>query len=263
MPQTTIQKLGAIRQGSGKLEIGDSFSALTDVGAIRDLKFAHKVENYQIPFDNVAKIEGFKSGQKGSFEFLLMEVDLTTLSVIDDGLSILTNIAGTPVAGATQSLTSGEWSAEKFIAFANQNGDKSKPSVNSVTGSVDGALTEGDDFIITESAEGSGIWGLVFRDPADATNLTTISQDITIDYDYTPNQSKKLTFNDIGLKTTKVARLTNTDSSGKTVIIELDKITNIKPLSLPFPSDDDDDAMAVEVELEGTVLSIADEQSTT
>jgi len=257
MPQTTIQKSEAIKFGSTLLEVGDSFSALTNLGAIRDMVFNSKVENIEINFDNTASIKRFKDGQKASFTCLLAEVDMTTFSIIDAGLVVQTTVAGSLVSGATQVVASGAWGYDNPIVVANQNGDGSLLTINSVTGATDGALVEGTDYFVGQDALGRTVVTII-----DSATVTTPSQNMTIDYDYTPNASKKLTFNDFGSKTLKVARITNTDENGDQFIIDLTSVTNITPISMPFLADDADDVMTVEVELEGLVSSITDEQST-
>ena len=120
----------------------------------------------------------------------------------------LETVAGTPVSGATQVITSGNWEFDKGILFAGQNDDGTVPTVNSVTGSTDGAGAA-DDYT---TVKGPGGWYLV---PLDGTNFTTESQSLTIDYDYTPSASKKLTGGTSSIELTKFwARLRHyTDDS--------------------------------------------------
>lgn len=259
MAQTTIQKQASIRFGSAKLEVGDDFLSLVNLGAIRGLSFNHKVETQTIPFDNTEEIKQFKNGQRASLTFQLAEFDLTTFGILDDGLVINSTIAGTLVSGATQTVTSGSWLEKNFIEIENQNGDGSAITVNSVTGATDGALVADDDYEVVKN--GQGKYGIVLNLAGAA--LTTEAQNLTINYDYTPNASKKVTFNDFGTKTEKVARITNTNSSGDTFIMELTAVTNITPTVLPFVADDADDVAVVEIELDGYVSQILDSQSTT
>jgi hypothetical protein len=66
------------------------------------------------------------------------------------GLASFGNEDGSPVSGADKTILQGDWSDKKFYPFArdHQNGNGNAPTVNSVTASVDGALVEGDDFLI-------------------------------------------------------------------------------------------------------------------
>jgi hypothetical protein len=134
-----------------------------------------------------------------------------------------TNVAGTPVAGASQTLTSGAWDVNQHNAFENQNGDGSAVTVNSVTGGTDGLLTVNDDYDVVQLP--SGAYGVVLQDLASATNLTTISQDIVINYDYTPNASEQIEF-DVSFSESPnlLVRITVTEG-GKTRRILMDSAT--------------------------------------
>jgi len=103
------------------------------------------------------------------------------------------DVAGTLVSGATQVLASGSWAVNTYIAIAHQNGNGGAITINSVTGATDGALTANDDYDIVKLP--SGEYGIVFQDIASAANLTTVSQNVTINYDYTPNASESLVLN--------------------------------------------------------------------
>jgi len=184
---------------------------------------------------------------------------MTVLEQLEQGLLNLALTAAAPIAGATQVHLSGAWDQLDFLLVENQNGDGSVLTINSVTGSVDGALTVNDDFEIVQ--DGQGRTGIVLN--LAGTLLTTIVQDITVDYDYTPNASKDLTFNDFGQKTEYVARITNTNNVGNTLRIDLSGVTNLNPLTFPLRADDGDDVSTIELELDGTVDIIVDEQSTT
>lgn len=128
------------------------------------------------------------------------------------------NVAGTPVAGATQVLTNGSWNVNIFYEIENQNGDGSIITVNSVTGSVDGALTVNDDFDLIQDPT-TGKYGIALQDIAAATNLTTIAQDITIDYDYTPNASENLELDIVFTESPRVVvKVTATDSGNDRII---------------------------------------------
>ena len=256
MPQTSIQKQGSIRFGSTKLEVGPDSGSLVNLGALRGMSFNQKVENVVIDFDNTESIKKFKKGLTASFTFQLAEMDLTTYSILDDGLVVLTNTPGSLVAGEEQVLASGGWAYNSPVIIENQNGDGSVIDVNSVTGSVDGALVANTDYFIGFDGQGNCVVSLI-----NSVTITTLVQTITIDYDYTPNASKKVTFNDFGTKVGKVARITNTDENGKRLMVNMTNVTNITPTVMPFLADNADDVMTVEIELEGTIGDIIDEQS--
>ena len=96
------------------------------------------------------------------------------------------NVAGTPVAWALQNVASGSWNYNNFIKIANQNGNGSAITVNTVTGSVDGALVAGTDYFVGQNEAGE--YGIFVIDSA---TVTTEVQDIDLDYDYTPNAAEQ------------------------------------------------------------------------
>lgn len=259
MAQTSIQKTNAIRYGSGILSMGASTASLTNLGAIRDLVFRLDKEDIEIDFDNTDPIQKFRFGDRVTVTCLLAELDGDSLALLDAGWITVGTTAGTPVAGATQTLSSGSWNYNNFYKITNQNGDGSAVTINSVTGGTDGALSDGDGFHFGQDENGN--YGIYMGDVA--SELTTESQDIVIDYDYTPNASKDLTFTSFGTKTTKYVRIVNTNAAGNTFQIDMEECTNMKPLELSFPGDEGEDVMMYEIEIKGKITSITDSQSTT
>lgn len=179
------------------------------------------VRNLTAIFDTAANLVDIKADDTGTvfkgykpearIEGSFLEVaNRDLMKILLGGTS--SDVAGSLVSGATQVLTSGEWAVNTYYAITNQNGDGSAITINSVTGATDGALTANDDYDIVKLA--SGEYGIVLQDVASATNLTTVSQNVTIDYDYTPNASEKLV---LGVEFTEaqslVVRITATSAS--------------------------------------------------
>lgn len=258
MSQTTIQNTAAIRKGSVRVQVGASFGALTDIGALRNPVLTSLAENQAITFDNVDDLKKFVNGQKFQVTFDLCEVNLSNLAVLDAGLVTLTTVAGTIVNNATQTVASGAWAYNKFIKITNQNGDGSAITVDSVTGGTDGALTANTDYYVGRN--NAGEYGIFI---IDSSAVTTLSQAIVIQYDYTPNASKKLTFADSGTKTLKCMRLINTDENNKTFKIDIQDGTNFTPFSIDFAGDDEEDVAILPIDFQGTIVEIVDEQQTT
>lgn len=252
MSQTNLQKSDALRYGSVTLSVGDDFSSLINIGAIRNMSFEHKAENIEVAFDNVPSIKKFKNGRKASFVFDLAEIDITTFAKTDAGLVVQTDITGSAVNITDESLT---LDGVEGKAFANKNGDGSLPSSIVVTDSGGSALAENTDYTIQLGADG---FARIAR--IDGGGIAD-GEEVLIDYTYTPNASKKMTFNTGGTKTYKVARIVNINNDGKEFRIDLENVTNIKPLTTPFQADDSDDIMTCSMELEGSVKEVVDEQS--
>lgn len=121
---------------------------------------------------------------EGSF---LENADRDIMKILMGGS--ISDVAGTLVAGATQTLTNGAWVADQFYAITGKNGNGNAPTINSVTGGTDGALTAEVDYAIVKDTH--GVWGITIFGTA-STNLTTLAQNIVIDYDYTPNASEDI-----------------------------------------------------------------------
>ena len=256
MAQTDIQKLNSIRFGSAKIEIGDSWGALTDIGAIRNLSLNSLAETAEILFDNTDSIKKGKNGKKFNATFDIAESDLDTIKEMNDGLFSVANTAGTLVSGASQVVAADSYAFNQFIKIENQNGDGGAITVNSVTAGTDGLLVADTDYYVGQNANGEyGIFIL------DSVTVTTVSQTQTIDYDYTPNASKTLTAVDSALKVEKVVRITNANSAGASYTVRLEQCSNVAQLSFPYPSGNDDEVQTVSVELEGVLVDIVDEQS--
>lgn len=252
MSQTNLQKSEALRYGSVTLSIGDDFSSLVNIGAIRNMSFEHKAENIEVAFDNVPSIKKFKNGRKASFVFDLAEIDITTFATTDAGLVIKTDIAGTPVNITNEAIT---LDGVLGKAFAHKNGNGTLPSSVVVTDSGATPYAENTDYTIQLGADG---FARIARIEGGG---ITDGEEVLVDYTYTPNVSKKMTFNTGGTKTYKVARIVNINNDGKEFRIDLENVTNIKPLTTPFQADDSDDIMVCSMELEGSVKEIVDEQS--
>jgi len=254
--QTTIQNPDAIRKGSVRVLVGNDFNTLVDVGALRNPIFKSLAENQAIKFDNVDDLNKFVLGKKVQVTFDLAEINFDNMAVLDGGILNLTTTPATPVAGASQLVVAGEWGYNTFIKIAHQNGDKTPLTINSVTAATNGALVSETDYFkgFNEAGE-SGIY------IKDSVTVTTLNQNITINYDYTPNESKKLTFNDSGTKTLKVMRLINVDENGKEFRIDIEDGTNFAPISVDFAGDAQDDVAILPVDFQGNIKEWVDEQN--
>lgn len=255
--QTTIQVTEAIRKGSVRVLVGDDFGSLVDIGALRDPILNSLAENQEIEFDNVDSLKKFVKGKKVQVTFNLAEINLTNIAQLDSGLVSLTTVAGSLVSGATQLVVSGGWNFNQFIKIENQNGDGSAITVNSVTGATDGALVEDTDYYVTQNENGE--YGIMIIDSVD---VTTEGQNVTIDYDYTPSASKKLTFNESGNKTLKAMRLINIDENDKEFRIDIENGTNFAPISIDFAGDIEDNVAILPVDFQGDLVEWVDEQQT-
>lgn len=259
MRQTTIQVPDAIRKGSVRVLVGDDFESLVDIGALRNPVINFLAEPQRVEFDNADGLDYFVKGDRIQVTFDLAEINFDTIAVLDAGHIVLTTTADTPVSNATQLVVSGQWSFETFIQITNQNGDGTPVNVDSVTGGTDGALVEDTDFHVVQV---NGKTGIIVHDTGSA-GVTTEAQNLTIQYDYTPNESKKITANASGKKTLKAMRIVNEDNDGKLLYVDIDNGTNKAPLSLDFAGDEEEDVAIMAVDFQGEFVQYVDEQQTT
>jgi len=255
MSQTSIQNQTAIRKGAVKVEVGDNFSSLVDIGALRNPVINSIAENQAITFDNVDELKKFVNGKKVEMTFDLCEINLTNLAKLDAGLVNLTTVAGTPVAITGEALGTG-WTQGQPIKLANKNGDNTV--VTSIVIDAGGSpLTLNTDYRVYVGDGINGTLGYTYIVP-----ITSQSGVLDADYNYTPNASKKLTFNDSGTKTTKVMRITNTDENGKSFKIDIENATNFAPISIDFAGDDEEDVAVLPITFQGDIVEIEDQQQT-
>ena len=254
--QTTIQNAEAIRKGSVRVLVGDDFNSLVDIGALRNPVFNALAENQSIEFDNTDPLRKFVRGTRVQVTFDLAEVNFDNIKVLDDGIINLTTVAGAIVNNATQLVVAGGWSYEQFIEIEHQNGDGSALNVDSVTGATDGALLVDVDYHVIEV---NGKYGIVLHDTG--SGISTLNQNLTVQYDYTPNASKKITFNESGTKVLKCMRLVNEDENGKEFRIDIEEGTNFAAISVDFAGDEEDDVAILPVDFQGKLVEWVDEQN--
>lgn len=251
MAQTTIQKTAAIRKGSVRVLIGDSFGALVDIGALREPVITSLAENQQIEFDNVTALKKFVKGNRVQIAFNLTEINLTNISKMDAGLVTLTTVAGSPTNVVDEVIAVATDTASR-LAF--KNGAGTKVTITAVNVAGGGASkTEGTDYE-------------VFVDAYGYTNIVpigTVTANWEVDYTYTPAASKKLVFNTTGTKTLKVARIINTDENNKDFKLDVQNVTNMLAPVITFATDEEADVAELPVQLEGEIVELVDEQQTT
>lgn len=166
-------------------------ASLTRIASVRGLvsNFDNTTNSVDILADDTGSVfKGFtpEARIEGSF---LENVDRDLMKLLLGGTS--SNVAGSLVSGATQTIT-GPFTPNSFYKIENQNGDGSAPTINSVTGGTDSALTADDDYHLVVNDNGE--YGIVLNTVAGGGTITTLSQDVVIDYDYTPNAREDLTF---------------------------------------------------------------------
>jgi len=166
-------------------------TAFVRLASVRNLiaNYDNAANQVEIKADDTGTVfKGFTPEGRIEGEFL-ENIDRDTIALLLGGTS--TDVAGTLVSGATQILANGSWNVNQFYEITNQNGDGSIISIISVVGSVDGALTVNTDYDLIKDPT-TGKYGIVLQDLVPAPTLTTIAQNITITYAYTPNAAENI-----------------------------------------------------------------------
>lgn len=252
--QTTIQVNAAIRKGSVRVLVGNSFASLVDIGALRNPVIKMLSENQAVKFDNVADLNKFVNGKRIQATFDLAEINFDNMAVLDGGILNLTTTAASPVAVVGEALGTG-WVVGKPIRLANKDGDNTIVATI-VIKAAGTPLTLTTNYVTYVGDGTNGTLGYTYIVP-----VTASAAVLTADYSYTPNASKKVTFNDSGNKTLKCMRLINTDENSKTFKIDIENGTNFAPISIDFATDVQDDVAILPIDFQGDVLEWVDEQA--
>lgn len=195
-------------------------------------------------------IKTFFQNMAISTTFDLAQIEMSNIHKLMSGASGYSATAASPVAGATQTIASGSWEYDKFIPIANQNGDGSAITINSVTLGTDGAIVLDTDYYAGFDAQGKyGIWII------DSATVTTEAQSVVINYDYTPSASRKLTFGsnsvDITPRALRLRKNLGTVASPKYFTVYIYSAVNESGLSMTFPRFDATDPTTLSVTMTG------------
>jgi hypothetical protein len=196
MPAQTTQDRFWFGEGSAFEVSTDGGSVFNNYGAFAGgITFTHNYDKEQTELGNRSKTcSNIKNQTFAVAPTPLATNNLEQLSALGGGIYNYTATAGTPVAGATQVTASGDWAFDVPIVLNGQNASGLVPTINSVTGSVDGPLVDGTDYIM---AKVSGGWAVIVFN-----NGKTLAQSITTDYDYTPASGKTITAGSSSIVTT-------------------------------------------------------------
>ena len=159
----------------------DNGSTWLDVGVMMDgFSATYDYSVSEVEFGNAENPDPQAKNLKLSLSpSELVSWDSQVVEQLSAGLITRTVVAGTLVSGEDQVVASGDWEFGKGILLTGQNATGTAPTINSVTGSVDG-LAAADDYTLVKLPGG---W---YLQPLDGTNFTTEAQSLTINTDYTP-----------------------------------------------------------------------------
>lgn len=149
---TSVQTAAAIRFGSAKVEIGLNVGALTDIGAARDVKFAHAFDKVIVPSDNAGPVELGIRNELVKMTALMMEINLVNLAKFYSGVYTHDTVAAgaTPVTDELVTLTDTD-----LVALAHKMGDNSEVgSIVIQNAAADLTLVRDCDYLVSVKANG-------------------------------------------------------------------------------------------------------------
>lgn len=246
MSQTTIQKSGAIKLGSAKVEIGDTVGALVNLGAMRGISLSESWENIEVESDNAGLIKKYIKNQRVAITGSLIEIDLETLDNIRGGIDSYSTVEGsaTPITDEEVTLYDTD-----FVRLLHKNGDNSEVTSIVVTSNdaTPVARTLNTDYVI--AVDPAGYTCIARIEGGGITDEDTV----LVDYSYTPNVSKKLTSGGKKTISPKVVRLTNIDENGKKFEVTVYYAFVEEGITFEFPADEAEDVMVAPVNMIGRV----------
>jgi hypothetical protein len=245
MAQTTVQNAGAIRFGSGKLEVGASIATLVNIGAIRSAVFKEEWEDVEVKSDNAGVVKVGIKEHVAYIECDMMEVDMENLNTIRGGLDTYATVAATPVVVENEAHTLDD---TDFVRLNYKNGDGTEVSTIVVTDASSNAAVRNTDYVIAVDSDG-------YTCIARVSGSTVISdgEGVLVDYTYTPNASVTLKSGGKTAIADRVVRVTNTDENDKKFQITLYKGTVNEGQNIEFPADDGDDPAMPHLKMKGVL----------
>lgn len=231
------------------VRIGDDVGSMTALGELDgESSVELSYDRQKVVSNTGTKLKDFVKNMIATANFNLMQLYLPNVQKLFDGAATVSQVAGALVSGATQTIASG-WTANKLIRIEGQNGDGTKPTINSVTASTSGAGTEDDDYVVVQSSD--GLWYIALKTDGIATFAT--SESVTVNYDYTPAASRSLKMGSKSAELTpKIVEIEKT-IGGKIFRVRLWSAVNVNGITIAFPSSDADGVATIPMQLEGTI----------
>jgi hypothetical protein len=245
MAQTTVQKPGAIRFGSGKLEVGTSVGTLVDIGAIRNAVFKEEWEDVEVKSDNAGVVKVGIKEHVAYIECDVMEVDLSKLNIIRGGLDTYATVAGTAVDVENEAHT---LTGTASVRLNNRNGAGTEVASIVVTDASSNAAVRNTDYVIAVDSAG---YTTIAR--VSGSSVISTGEGVLVDYTYTPNSAVTLTSGGKTAISDRVVRITNTDENGKKFQITIYKATVNEGQNIEFPADDGDDPAMPHLKMKGVL----------
>jgi hypothetical protein len=237
------------------VKIGDDVGSLADIGVLKgDAAVTITGDRVTIKGSKAEEVQAKFKNMSATMSGEMYQLNHDVIDKMNDGIFTRTAVDATPVAGAVDTIVSGNWAYNTFVPLINQDsGDLLAPAVgatltiNSVTGGTDLALTINEDFIIHKVG---GLWGITI---IDSVGVTTLAQNIVINYGYTPAAGIKYTVGAASTAVTgKVVELSYTNpASSKLIRIRMWNAKQSNDITLNFLDQASDELNTYAFELMG------------
>ena len=228
MPVQTTKTSNVYLPDGAKVSVkGANDADYLDLGAINSAVTATlNYDENQVETANAGKLDKQIRNMTIAGGFTLINLEPAGVDRLGGGMFTTVETAGTTVSsGIENQVIASGWTDKSIIPLVLDNGSTHKltaaPTITSVTGSVDGALTANDDYsIVPDSNSGSG-YSIVLN--LAGGTLTTVSQTVTIVYaSFVPVASTTVY---AGASTATLSsyamRITHTDDNGNIRQLEL------------------------------------------
>ena len=231
------------------VRVGDAIGSMTALGEIEgESSVEVTYDRQKVVSSTGTKVKDFIKNMLANASFNLMQLYLPNVQKLFDGAATVSQVTGSLVSGATQTIASG-WTANQLIRIEGQNGDGTKPTINSVTASSSGLGAEDDDYVIVKGSD--GLWYIALKTDGTATFGT--GESVTIDYDYTPAASRSLKMGSKSAELTpKIVEIEKT-IGGKIFRVRLWSAVNTNGITIAFPPADNDSVATIPIQLEGSI----------
>jgi phage baseplate assembly protein gpV len=225
MPVQTTKKTYITFPDGAKVSV-DTGSGYFDVGAIQSAvtQTLNYTEN-QVEGANWGKSDLQIREMTIAGGFTLVNLDPEGIEKLGAGMFERVTTSGSPITPANQVIASGFTNvsniALKFILSGVYYKAASTPTITSVTGSVDGALTVNVDYTIVVDSSAQSGYSIVLNTAG--ANLTTTAQTITIVYTSITPITSQIIYAGTSTKilTAYAMKITHTDSNSKIRQLEL------------------------------------------
>jgi len=241
---------GAVHIPAGSvMRIGDDTASMMSLGVLDgDSQVEVSYDLVEYVGSQSEDVLKYIKNPKANMSATLIQLYLPNIAELLDGVATVSTVAGILVEDYEQTIAAG-WTADRLYRLDGQNATGAAPTINSVEASTSGVGAADDDYVLVKGSDGD--WYIALRTGGAETYAT--SETITIDYNYTPAESKTLK---MGAKsaslTSKIVELEKT-IDGSIFRVRLWAAVNQNGLTIAFPASANDNPATLPVQITGSL----------